>query len=239
MRQKNPDITRQRKLAFIAYATGESSSTIATSHWDMLNALRDFGFVINDLSRRCDGVDALIDSYTMIGAKRTELAYDIDGVVYKVDRHDYQQRLGQVARAPRWAIAHKFPAEQAETIVQSIDIQVGRTGALTPVARLSPIAVGGVIVSNATLHNEDEIDRKDIRVGDRIVLQRAGDVIPQIVRVIVDARTGYERRFTFPNNCPVCLHQPSLREAVRRFPAGSAVRPNWSRGWLWPATRLI
>lgn len=222
LRQKNADITGRRKLAFFAYATGEISSPIANSHWDLLAALRDFGFIVNDLARRCDGVAALLDSYAMIGAKRADLAYDIDGVVYKVDRYDYQQRLGQVARAPRWAIAHKFPAEQAETIVRSIDIQVGRTGALTPVARLAPIAVGGVIVSNATLHNEDEINRKDIRIGDRVVLQRAGDVIPQIVRVIVDARTGDERVFTFPDSCPVCS-APAIRpdgEAVRRCTGG-------------------
>ena len=141
---------------------GETSAPIAETHWGFLAALRDFGFSVNDLSHRCDDVADLLATYQIIGRQRVDLPYDIDGVVYKIDRHDYQQRLGQVARAPRWAMAHKFPAEQAETVIDAIDIQVGRTGALTPVARLAPISVGGVIVSNATLHNEDEIARKDI-----------------------------------------------------------------------------
>ena len=222
LRQKDASITGKRNLQFFAYSMGEASAAIAETHWAFLAALRDFGFSVNDLSRRCDHVADLLSTYQMIGRQRIDLPYDIDGVVYKIDRHDYQQRLGQVARAPRWAMAHKFPAEQAETMIDAIDIQVGRTGALTPVARLAPISVGGVIVSNATLHNEDEITRKDIRIGDRVVIQRAGDVIPQIVRVLRDARTGRETVFDFPESCPVC-HAAAIRpegEAVRRCSGG-------------------
>mgnify|MGYP001405946054 CR=1 FL=1 len=222
LRQKNANITGKRNLQFFAYSMGETSVPVAETHWELLAALRDFGFSVNDLSRRCDGVADLLATYQMIGRQRVDLPYDIDGVVYKVDRHDYQQRLSQVARAPRWAMAHKFPAEQAETVIDAIDIQVGRTGALTPVARLAPILVGGVIISNATLHNEDEIARKDIRIGDRVIIQRAGDVIPQIVRVLSDARTGNETIFDFPESCPVC-HAAAIRpkgEAVRRCSGG-------------------
>ena len=222
LRQKDATITGQRKLQFFAYSMGEASASIADSHWEFLQALREFGFSVNDLSRRCNDIDALIATYRAIGSQRVDLPYDIDGVVYKIDRHDYQERLGQVARAPRWALAHKFPAEQAETVILAIDIQVGRTGALTPVARLAPILVGGVIVSNATLHNEDEIARKDIKIGDRVVIQRAGDVIPQIVRVIETVRSGAEQTFEFPVHCPVC-NAPAIRpdgEAVRRCTGG-------------------
>src|SRR6056300_362247 len=222
LRQKDASITGKRNSQFFAYSMGETSAPIAETHWAFLAALRDFGFSVNDLSRRCDDVANLLSTYQMIGRQRVDLPYDIDGVVYKIDRHDYQQRLGKVARAPRWAMAHKFPAEQAETVIDAIDIQVGRTGALTPVARLAPISVGGVIVSNATLHNEDEIARKDIRIGDRVVIQRAGDVIPQIVRVLRDARTGRETVFDFPDACPVC-HAAAIRpegEAVRRCSGG-------------------
>ena len=230
LRQKNADITARRNLQFFAYSIGEASAEIAPTHWAFLAALRGFGFAVNDLSAKSQTVDGLLATYAKIGQNRLDLPYDIDGVVYKIDRHDFQARLGQVARAPRWALAHKFPAEQAETTISAIDIQVGRTGALTPVARLQPLSVGGVIVSNATLHNEDEIARKDIRIGDRVVVQRAGDVIPQIVRVIPEARTGKETKFLFPDSCPICG-----ADAIR--PAGEAVRR--CRGGLKCAAQLF
>ena len=218
LRQKDPNVTAARKLRFFAYSLGEASAPLAATHMDSLAALGAMGFSINPLSQRCTDVAGLLETYAGIGAARADLGYDIDGVVYKVDRHDYQERLGQVARAPRWALAHKFPAEQAETILNDIDIQVGRTGALTPVARLAPVTVGGVVVSNATLHNEDEIRRKDIRIGDRVVIQRAGDVIPQVVRVITKQRPADSVAFIFPETCPEC-GAPAIRpegEAVRR-----------------------
>lgn len=222
LRQKDATVTGDRNLQFFAYSMGETSAEIAATHWEFLTALRGFGFVVNDLSSKSPDVDGLLQSYDAIGRARASLPYDIDGVVYKIDRHDYQARLGQVARAPRWALAHKFPAEQAETTISAIDIQVGRTGALTPVARLQPISVGGVIVSNATLHNEDEIRRKDIRIGDKVVIQRAGDVIPQIVRVIAESRSGNETAFVFPDRCPICGNDATRPdgEAVRRCSGG-------------------
>ena len=218
LRQKDPAVTASRRLRFFAYSLGEVSAPLADTHMDSLAALGAMGFSINPLSTRCHDVAGLLDVYADIGRRRAELTYDIDGVVYKVDRHDYQDRLGQVARAPRWALAHKFPAEQAETVLNAIDIQVGRTGALTPVARLAPVTVGGVVVSNATLHNEDEIRRKDIRVGDHVVIQRAGDVIPQVVRVLTDRRPAASAEFIFPESCPEC-GAPAARpegEAIRR-----------------------
>ena len=218
LRQKDASVTASRNLQFFAYALGEVSTPLASTHADSLAALKSFGFSVNELSTRCTDSDALLAHYAKIGSQRADLGYDIDGVVYKVDRHDYQERLGQVARAPRWALAHKFPAEQAETVLNAIDIQVGRTGALTPVARLAPVTVGGVVVSNATLHNEDEIRRKDIRVGDRVVIQRAGDVIPQVVRVLTEMRQPDSAEFVFPDSCPEC-DAPAIRpegEAVRR-----------------------
>ena len=218
LRQKDPEVTGSRNLQFFAYSLGEMSTPLADTHIQSLAALGGMGFSINPLSETCSDVAGLLVAYAAIAAERADLGYDIDGVVYKVDRHDYQDRLGQVARAPRWALAHKFPAEQAETTLNAIDIQVGRTGALTPVARLQPVTVGGVVVSNATLHNEDEIRRKDIRVGDRVVIQRAGDVIPQVVRVITEARPSGSAEFIFPIRCPEC-DAPAIRpegEAVRR-----------------------
>jgi DNA ligase (NAD+) len=204
LRQIDPAMTAQRPLRFFAYAWGEMSAPLAETQFEAVQRFADWGFVINPLMKACASLDEVLDVYRAIEAQRATLGYDIDGVVYKVDRLDWQTRLGFKSRAPRWAIAHKFPAEQATTVLEAIDIQVGRTGALTPVARLTPVTVGGVVVTNATLHNQDELERKDIRVGDTVVIQRAGDVIPQIVRVVDPARAGRSVAYDFPLVCPVC-----------------------------------
>jgi len=203
VRQLDPAITAARPLHFFAYAWGEVGKLPAKTQWDMLGAFKDYGFRVNPLVRRCKTTDELLKFYRDIESKRAGLGYDIDGVVYKVDDLGLQERLGFVSRSPRWAIAHKFPAEQAETVLEGIDIQVGRTGKLAPVARLKPVTVGGVVVSNATLHNEDEIVRKDVRIGDTVVIQRAGDVIPQIVRV-VEKPGKRNPPYKFPDKCPAC-----------------------------------
>ena len=224
LRQKDASITGARELKFFAYSAGIYDGITWERHSDFLADLRRFGFIVNEMTKICHSANELIAHYHAIGEARATLPYDIDGVVYKIDRHDYQARLGQVSRAPRWAIAHKFPAEKATTILEAIDIQVGRTGALTPVARLVPVNVGGVIVSNATLHNEDEIIRKDVRIGDTVILQRAGDVIPQIVEVVRDKRPADASPFAFPETCPIC-HSPAIRpegEVVRRCTASLA-----------------
>ena len=221
LRQKDHSITASRALKFFAYAAGDMSLPVAETHSDFLKRLSAWGFVVNPLSITADGMDAALAQHKVIGNARADLDYDIDGVVYKVDRHDYQQRLGQVSRSPRWAVAHKFPAEKAETRLLDIDIQVGRTGALTPVARLEPVTVGGVVVSNATLHNEDYIVEKDIQIGDMVRIQRAGDVIPQVLAVVMEKRDN-SQRFIFPDTCPIC-QSPAIRpegEAVRRCTGG-------------------
>ncbi len=204
VRQLDPGITAGRALNFFAYTWGEISTLPAATQSGMLEKFRDYGFVVNPLVRRCESLAQVLKFYREIESKRAKLGYDIDGVVYKVDRLDWQERLGFVSRSPRWAIAHKFPAEQAETVLEDIEIQVGRTGKLAPVARLVPVTVGGVVVRNATLHNEDEIARKDVRIGDTVVIQRAGDVIPQIVRVIAEKRPKSAKPYHFPTKCPVC-----------------------------------
>jgi DNA ligase (NAD+) len=204
LRQLDPEVTARRPLKFFAYTWGEVTALPGKTQSEIIEAFAAWGFPTNPRMTRCTSVEALLTYYNKIAGQRASLGYDIDGVVYKVDRLDWQQRLGFVSRAPRWAIAHKFPAEQAETELLEIDIQVGRTGSLTPVARLKPVTVGGVVVTNATLHNEDEIARKDVRVGDTVVVQRAGDVIPQIVRVVEEKRPKGARAFKFPETCPVC-----------------------------------
>ena len=204
LRQIDPRVTAERPLRFFAYAWGALSAPLAQTQYDAVKRLERFGFQINADMVRAHSVNELIAHHAALGQKRARLGYDIDGVVYKVDRLDWQERLGFRARNPRWAIAHKFPPEQAVTVLNAIDIQVGRTGKLTPVAKLEPVTVGGVVVSNATLHNQDEIERKDVRVGDTVVVQRAGDVIPQIVEVLKDKRPADSVPFAFPTACPVC-----------------------------------
>jgi DNA ligase (NAD+) len=204
LRQLDPAVTARRPLKFFAYAWGETSAPFATTHAEALRHFRDWGFTVNDKSRLCRGVAEILDFYRDIGEQRAELPYDIDGVVYKVNDLELQRRLGMVSRAPRWALAHKFPAERAQTVLREIRIQVGRQGSLTPVAMLEPITVGGVVVQRATLHNEDEIARKDVREGDTVILQRAGDVIPQIVSVVLDRRPAGSKPYQFPDHCPIC-----------------------------------
>jgi len=204
LRQLDPKITASRNLKFFAYGWGFVSAPFAKTQYEAMQKLAEWGFKTNPLTILTSSVDEMLAHYRDIEAERANLGYDIDGVVYKLDRLDLQERWGYVARAPRWAIAHKFPAEQATTMVEKITVQVGRTGALTPVARLKPVTVGGVVVTNASLHNEDEIARKDVRVGDHVVVQRAGDVIPQIVKVIEEKRPSGAEPYKFPDKCPVC-----------------------------------
>jgi DNA ligase (NAD+) len=232
VRQLDPAITASRELNFFAYTWGEVSKLPAGTQWGVLEAFKAFGFKVNPLARRCETVAQILKFYHDIESRRAKLGYDIDGVVYKVDSLALQERLGFVSRSPRWATAHKFAAEQAETILQDIDIQVGRTGKLAPVAKLKPVTVGGVVVQNATLHNEDEIARKDVRIGDTVVVQRAGDVIPQIVRVIEKARPKNAKPFQFPHKCPACgshavreIDEKTGKEDVDRRCTGGLICP--------------
>jgi len=202
LRQKDPSITAARPLRFLAHGWGELSEPLADTQYDAMKRIESFGIPVTDLLIRCNSTAEMLAHYRAIEHARADLPFDIDGVVYKVDRLDLQERLGFVARAPRWGLAHKFPAEKAETTLEAIDIQVGRTGKLTPVGRLTPVGVGGVIVANVTLHNRDEIQRLRLRVGDRVRIQRAGDVIPQVVENLTrdEPRPAYE----FPARCPMC-----------------------------------
>jgi len=213
LRQLDSAITASRPLRFFAYAWGEMSRMPADTQMGMLQWFERSGFATSPLTRVCGSIEELVAFHGEIETRRATLGYDIDGVVYKVDRLDLQQRLGFVSRNPRWAIAHKFPAEKATTVVKAIDIHVGRTGALTPVAKLEPVTVGGVVVSNATLHNEDEIARLGVRVGDTVTIQRAGDVIPQVLGVVADRPRG-PKPYRFPKTCPCPLKTAVVREAI-------------------------
>ncbi len=229
LRQLDSSVTASRRLMFFAYAWGLIEGAMPSdTQSGMVNAFAQMGLPTNPLTKRCASVEEMVAHYRRIEEKRATLGYDIDGVVYKVDDLVLQQRLGFIARSPRWATARKFPAEQARTLLLDIDIQVGRTGALTPVAKLQPINVGGVVVSNATLHNEDEIARKDVRIGDTVIVQRAGDVIPQIVSAVIEKRPSDAKPYAFPHQCPACGSHAVREidpktgepEAVRRCTAG-------------------
>ncbi len=212
LRQKDASITASRPLRFFAYAWGQMSEMPADTQSGMVKWLGKAGFHTNPIFKVCKSAEELLKVHEEIGLARGKLDYDIDGVVYKVDRLDWQERLGFVSRSPRWAVAHKFPAEQATTVVRDIEIQVGRTGALTPVAKLEPVGVGGVIVQNATLHNADEIARLDVRIGDTVMIQRAGDVIPQVLGIVPEKRPKGTKEYAFPKNCPCPLKTPVVRE---------------------------
>jgi DNA ligase (NAD+) len=235
LRQKDPSITASRPLGFFAYAWGEMSALPEDTQTGMIHWFERCGFRTNPLTKLCHSVEQLVAFHRKIEEQRAALDYDIDGVVYKIDRIDWQERLGFVSRTPRWAIAHKFPAERAMTVLRDIEIQVGRTGSFTPVGKLEPVGVGGVIVQNVTLHNEDYIkgignkgevlrEGRDIRIGDTVVIQRAGDVIPQVVDVVIDKRPKSASEFHFPKKCPCPLHTEVVREETATGEEGSRAR---------------
>jgi DNA ligase (NAD+) len=235
LRQKDPAVTASRPLGFFAYAWGEMSEMPADTQSGMIRWFEHCGFDTNPLTKVCHSLDELLSFHRHIEERRAKLDYDIDGVVYKVDRLDWQERLGFVSRSPRWAIAHKFPAEHATTVLKDIEIQVGRTGALTPVGKLEPVGVGGVIVQNVTLHNEDYIKGiggdgepirggHDLRIGDTVIIQRAGDVIPQVVDVVIKKRPHGARPYHFPTKCPCHLHTPVVREKTASGEEGARAR---------------
>ncbi|MGA7072374.1 NAD-dependent DNA ligase LigA [Bradyrhizobium sp.] len=235
LRQKDPTITASRPLGFFAYAWGEMADMPGDTQSGMIGWFEQCGFKTNPLTKICHSVEQLIAFHRKIEEQRARLDYDIDGVVYKVDRLDWQERLGFVSRTPRWGIAHKFPAERAMTVLRDIEIQVGRTGSFTPVGKLEPVGVGGVIVQNVTLHNEDYIkgignkgeelrEGRDIRIGDTVVIQRAGDVIPQVVDVVIDKRPAGTKEFRFPKKCPCPLHTDVVREEIATGEEGSRAR---------------
>src|SRR5256714_3436508 len=235
LRQKDPSITASRPLGFFAYSWGEISAMPEETQTGMIHWFERCGFRTNPLTKLCHSVEQLVAFHHKIEEQRAELDYDIDGVVYKVDRIDWQDRLGFVSRTTRWAIAHKFPAERAMTVLRDIEIQVGRTGSLTPVGKLEPIGVGGVIVQNVTLHNEDYIrgvgghgeqlrEGRDIRIGDTVVVQRAGDVIPQVVDVVLEKRPRDAKPYRFPKKCPCPLHTDVVREETATGEEGARAR---------------
>ena len=236
VRQLDPCVTARRALRFFAYGWGDVERLPADTQWGVYEALSDWGFPVNPFMRLTNSVGEMLETYREIEQRRAGLGYDIDGVVYKINRFDLQERLGFVSRSPRFAVAHKFPAEKATTVLRDIDIQVGRTGALTPVAKLDPVTVGGVVVQNATLHNEDEIARKDVRIGDTVIVQRAGDVIPQILGVVLEKRPKGAKRFVFPDVCPACGSHAS-REINPNTGKEDAVR-RCTGGLICPAQRV-
>lgn len=236
LRQLDPAITATRPLRFLAYAWGEASALPADTQSGVYEAFTKWGLPVNELTRVCKGTSELLAFYHKLAEERANLAYDIDGIVYKVNQLDLQERLGFVSRSPRWAIAQKFPAQQAITVLNDIEIQVGRTGALTPVAKLQPVTVGGVVVSNATLHNEDEIKRKDVRIGDTVIVQRAGDVIPQIVGVVAGKRPKGAKPYRFPTRCPACGSH-AVRETNEKTGRIDVVR-RCTGGLICPAQRV-
>jgi DNA ligase (NAD+) len=218
LRQLDSKITAGRPLDIFFYGVGTVADVVLDSHWDLLQSLKNWGFKINPLIRPRIKIKEILAFYRELIEKRHQLPYDIDGMVIKVDSLALQRRLGATTRSPRWAIAYKFEALQETTVLENIEVQVGRTGVLTPVAHLAPVTVGGATVSRATLHNEDEIEKKDVRIGDTVLIQRAGDVIPEVVKVILSKRSGVEKKFIMPDVCPVC------RSAVVRIAGESAIR---------------
>src|SRR5262245_19196848 len=235
LRQLDSAITASRPLRFFAYSWGEVSKLPDDTQWGIMQAFKRWGLPVNPLVKLCRSADELLAHYRKIESERAMLGYDIDGVVYKVNRLDWQQRLGFVSRAPRWGLAHQFTAEKATTVLEGIDIQVGRTGAMTRVARRARVSVGGVVASNATLHNEDEIQRKDIRIGDMVIVQRAGDVIPQILGFVPDKRSKNAKPYKFPERCPVC-DSNAVREINEKTGKVDAVR-RCTGGLICPAQR--
>ncbi len=231
LRQKNPADTKKIPLNFIAYAFGFQNGLIEKNQTDFLNKLKEWGFKVNPLNKLISGIENLMANYQVIEKKRANLDFDIDGIVYKINDFNLQKRLGNVANAPRWAIAHKFSSNKAISEILNIDIQVGRTGALTPVAKIKPINIGGVLVSNATLHNEDEIKRKDIRIGDTVTIERAGDVIPHIISVDLNKRKNQSKKFLFPEKCPSCGSK-TVKEFNSITKKNDAVRRCSSEGYF-------
>ena len=230
LRQKNAVVTSKIPLKFIAYTYGYAKNMIIKNQSDFLDNLKLWGFKTNPLNKRINNIKNLILNHRNIEEKRKELAFDIDGVVYKINDFDLQRRLGFAANAPRWAIAHKFSANSSISEIQNIEIQLGRTGALTPVAKIKPVNIGGVIVSNATLHNEDEIIRKDIRIGDTVVVERAGDVIPHVISVNLNKRDKNSKKFVFPLKCPSC-NNDTIKDFNETTKKQDAVRRCTSEGY--------